>query len=90
MASKGSRTYKYIADPTTGDSVAEHIVVMERKLRRKLKKGETVEHIDGNEKNNAPSNLKILPASVNFREGGRRGAAKTNAQRGRKGRNRKA
>lgn len=37
----------------------EHRVVMERILGRKLKKGEVVHHIDGNKKNNKPSNLEL-------------------------------
>lgn len=35
----------------------EHTLVMEKKIGRKIKKGEVVHHIDGNRKNNRPSNL---------------------------------
>lgn len=83
MPSKGSRTYKYIGDPKTGKSVSEARLVLEEKLGRRLRPGETVEHKDKNERNNAPSNLKVLPAKENASEGGKRGAAITNARRGR-------
>lgn len=38
----------------------EHRVVAERKLGRSLIKGEIVHHIDGNPKNNNPSNLRVI------------------------------
>tara|TARA_Y100000310_G_C20267737_1_gene616547 strand:- start:14 stop:511 length:498 start_codon:yes stop_codon:yes gene_type:complete len=38
----------------------EHILVMERKLNRRLKKGEVVHHIDGNKLNNQPRNLYLV------------------------------
>jgi hypothetical protein len=51
--------------------------------RNKLKPGEDVDHKDGNEKNNDPSNLQVRSATKNRSEGGKNGAAKTNAKRGR-------
>lgn len=83
MPSKGSRTYEYIADPKTGKSVSKARVILEKKLGRPLRPGETVEHKDKDEKNNDPKNLKVLPAKKNASEGGKRGAAITNAKRGR-------
>ena len=83
MPSKGSRTYKYIADLKTGKSVSEARVLLAKKLGRPLRPGETVEHKDKDEANNNPSNLKVLPAKKNASEGGKRGAAITNARRGR-------
>jgi hypothetical protein len=40
--------------------VAEHRIVMEEKLGRRLEPGEQVHHIDGNGTNNAPDNLVAL------------------------------
>ena len=85
MPSKGSRTYKYVGDPKTGKSVAEHRLVAERKLGRKLRKGEDVDHKDGNEKNNAPSNIVVVPAKENRSKGGKHGASVTNRKRRKRG-----
>lgn len=38
----------------------EHRRVAERKIGRKLRKGEVVHHIDGNKRNNNPNNLEVL------------------------------
>lgn len=40
----------------------EHRIVAEEMLGRSLKKNEVVHHIDGNKKNNHPSNLLVLPS----------------------------
>ena len=48
---------KYII--VKGKRIYEHRYVMQKKLGRKLKQGEFVHHIDGNQKNNAPENLEI-------------------------------
>lgn len=45
----------------------EHRVVMERKLGRKLCKGEVVHHIDGNAHNNHPDNLMVTTQSEHAR-----------------------
>lgn len=37
-----------------------HRVVMERKIGRKLKRGEVVHHIDGDKNNNSPENLMLF------------------------------
>lgn len=83
MPSKGSRTYTYKADPKTGKSRPIQDIIMEMSLGRKLKKGEQVDHIDGDEQNNRPTNLRVMPAHENESLGGKHGAAVTNAKRGR-------
>lgn len=45
----------------------QHRVVMERKLGRKLRKGEIVHHIDHNKKNNHPSNLAVMTQAEHAR-----------------------
>lgn len=40
-----------------------HRIVAEQKIGRSLKKGEIVHHIDGNKRNNDPSNLMIITQS---------------------------
>ena len=40
-----------------------HRIVAEQKLGRSLKKGEIVHHIDGNKRNNDPSNLIVMTQS---------------------------
>jgi len=42
-------------------AIHEHRIVAEKVLGRKLKRGETVHHIDGNKKNNTVSNLVVFP-----------------------------
>lgn len=39
--------------------VYEHIVVMEQKIGRRLRRGEVIHHIDGNQSNNDPDNLRL-------------------------------
>lgn len=38
----------------------EHRIIAENKIKRLLKKGEQVHHIDGNKKNNSPENLQVV------------------------------
>lgn len=40
-----------------------HIAVAEIHLKRKLKPGEVVHHIDENKHNNRPNNLAVLPSA---------------------------
>lgn len=51
----------------------QHRVVMERVLGRKLKKGEIVHHVDGNKKNNHPSNLQVMTQADHARLHGKMG-----------------
>jgi hypothetical protein len=41
----------------------QHRIVMEKKLGRKLRKGEIVHHVDHNKKNNDPKNLRVMTQS---------------------------
>ena len=51
----------YIGDKTyKGGYVAEHRIVVELELGRRLKKGEVIHHIDGDKLNNNLSNLLLL------------------------------
>lgn len=45
----------------------EHLIVMEKKLGRKLKKGETVHHLDGDKQNNDPGNLVLCQSHADHR-----------------------
>lgn len=56
-------------------NVSVHRIVMEDKIKRKLAKGETVHHIDGNKRNNNPENLILFSSHSEhmkheFRTGG--------------------
>ena len=44
-----------------------HRLVAEEKLCRPLKKGEIVHHIDGNKRNNEPSNLMVMTQAEHCR-----------------------
>ena len=45
----------------------EHRIVAERMLGRKLLRDEHVHHIDGNKRNNTPSNLQVLTSAEHLR-----------------------
>ena len=52
--------------------VCEHVIVAEQKLGRFLDKNECVHHIDGNKKNNDPSNIMVFATNadhVSFHKG---------------------
>lgn len=60
-----NRGYKKIllrSHPRSDDQgyVLEHIVIMEKKIGRKLRKGERVHHIDHDKLNNDPENLMLF------------------------------
>lgn len=44
--------------------VYEHVIVAEKKIGRPLRPGEVVHHIDGDKRNNAPSNLEVLASQA--------------------------
>lgn len=60
---RGTGTKTYVKE----NGRHQHRVVMERKLGRKLKKGEIVHHIDHNKKNNHPDNLQVMTQSEHCR-----------------------
>lgn len=60
--------YNYILNPNhlrakKDGYVAEHMLVIEKKIGRPLKEGEVIHHIDGNKTNNNPDNLLLFPNS---------------------------
>lgn len=66
-----SRLTKKRIKPTKGYSKYygrhEHRVVAEKKIGRKLQKGEVVHHIDGDKTNNHPDNLQVMTDSEHAR-----------------------
>lgn len=55
--------YKYVYDESRGRAWAEHRVILERQLGRRLTRSEHVHHKDGNTLNNNLDNLEIVSAS---------------------------
>lgn len=58
---------KYKTLKLGGASVYEHRVVVENTLGRKLRENEIVHHIDGNKRNNDPSNLVVMTRAEHSR-----------------------
>lgn len=61
---RGTGTKTYIKE----NGRHQHRVVAEKKLGRKLKKGEIVHHIDGDKHNNKPENLEVMTQSQHAKE----------------------
>jgi hypothetical protein len=45
----------------------EHRLVAEKKLGRKLRKGEQIHHLNGNKQDNAPSNIEVMVSAAHHR-----------------------
>lgn len=54
-------TANYVRISINGIRQLEHIVIAEKAIGRKLKKGEEVHHVDGNGTNNSNNNLVVCP-----------------------------
>lgn len=54
----------YLYTPVNGKRVAEHVIIAEKALGRKLPKGAHVHHVDGNKLNNENNNLVICQSSA--------------------------
>ncbi|MEU5425120.1 HNH endonuclease signature motif containing protein [Streptomyces olivoreticuli] len=57
--------YQSVRDPKTGKVTYTHILVAEKRLGRKLKANETVDHKNGNKNDNRPGNLRVMSRSKN-------------------------
>ena len=58
---------EYLAIKINGTKHDLHRVIVENKLGRKLRKNESVHHIDGNKHNNNPDNLEVILRSKHAR-----------------------
>lgn len=51
--------YAYVRKDDESPFISEHRMIMEQKLGRKLRKGESVHHINGHRDDNHPDNLEL-------------------------------
>jgi hypothetical protein len=59
-------------DPKRKEYIAEHQIMMERKLGRRLRPNEVVHHRDENKKNNSMSNLRVETKQQHAKDHGHR------------------
>ena len=64
---KGGKKYKYKQVNIKGKVYLEHILIMEKKIGRKIRKGEEVHHIDFNTENNSMENLYLCKDKAEHR-----------------------
>ncbi|MFI1796518.1 HNH endonuclease signature motif containing protein [Streptomyces sp. NPDC020379] len=73
--------YQSVRDPKTGKVTYTHILVAEKRIGRKLKPDETVDHKNGDKNDNRPSNLKVVSRAENVRLRHQRDKAKKNGKK---------
>lgn len=58
--------YIRIRHPETGRLIAEHRFIMQKKLRRELRRGESVHHKNGIRDDNRPQNLELWVGPIRY------------------------
>ena len=64
--------YYQAYDPKRKEYIAEHQILMERKLGRRLRPNERIHHRDENKKNNSMSNLRVESVQQHAKDHGAR------------------
>ncbi len=64
---KTKKGYGSVRDPKTGKVTYAHRLAAEKKLGRKLRSDETVDHKNGNYTDNRPANLRVVSRAENTR-----------------------